>query len=65
MAQANQGEPKDKQDEKAEQASASELHMSPEEARQLLDQLKDDAKVLLFTPTNHPINTQRGKFKDW
>jgi Ca-activated chloride channel homolog len=64
QAQEQKGEPKDKQDEQPEQAAA-ELHMSPQEARQLLDQLKDDAKVLLFTPTNQPINTQRGKFKDW
>jgi hypothetical protein len=39
--------------------------MSPQEARKLLDSLKDDSKVLLFAPTNQPINTQRGKFKDW
>jgi len=39
--------------------------MSPEEARQLLDSMKDDAKVLLFAPTNQPVRSQRGKFKDW
>jgi Ca-activated chloride channel family protein len=65
QAQANQGEKKDNPDEQAQQASATELHMSPQEARKLLDSLKDDSKVLLFAPTNQPINTQRGKFKDW
>jgi Ca-activated chloride channel homolog len=65
QAQANQGEQKDKQDENAEQKAAAELRMSPQEARQLLEATKDDAKVLLFTPTNQPINTQRGKFKNW
>jgi Ca-activated chloride channel family protein len=65
QAQANQGEKKDNPDEKTQQASATELHMSPQEARKLLESLKDDAKVLLFSPTNQPINTQRGKFKDW
>jgi Ca-activated chloride channel homolog len=65
QAQANQAEKKDNPDEKAQQDSATELHMSPQEARKLLDSLKDDAKVLLFSPTNQPINTQRGKFKDW
>ncbi|HEY3864220.1 MAG TPA: VWA domain-containing protein [Verrucomicrobiae bacterium] len=64
QAQAGQDEKKGDQDKQDEQAAA-ELHMSPQEARQLLDQLKDDAKVLLFSPTNQPINTQRGKFKDW
>ena len=39
--------------------------MSPQEARQLLEAMKDDAKVLLFSPTNRPINIQRGKVKDW
>jgi Ca-activated chloride channel family protein len=65
QAQANQAEQKDKQDEKDKQASVAELHMSPQEARKLLESLKDDAKVLLFSPTNQPINTQRGKFKNW
>jgi Ca-activated chloride channel family protein len=65
QAQANQGEKKENQDEKDKEASATELHMSPQEARKLLESLKDDAKVLLFSPTNQPINTQRGKFKDW
>jgi Ca-activated chloride channel homolog len=65
QAQANQAEPKDKQDENGAQTVAAELRMSPQEARQLLDAMKDDAKVLLFTPTNRPVNTQRGKFKNW
>jgi Ca-activated chloride channel homolog len=65
QAQANQADKKDNQDEKAQQASATELHMSPQEARKLLESLKDDAKVLLFSPTNQPINAQPGKFKDW
>jgi Ca-activated chloride channel homolog len=65
QAQANQAEQKDKQNENAEQTAAAELHMTPQEARKLLEAMKDDAKVLLFSPTNQPINTQRGKFKDW
>jgi outer membrane biosynthesis protein TonB len=65
QAQANKADQKDKQDENGEQTAAAELRMSPEEARKLLDELKDDAKVLLFSPTNQPIKTQRGKFKDW
>jgi membrane protein involved in colicin uptake len=64
-AQANRDEQKDKKDENAEQAAAAEQRMSPEEARKLLEAMKDDAKVLLFSPTNKPINSQRGKFKDW
>jgi Ca-activated chloride channel family protein len=64
-AQAKQDQQKDKQDENAEPTPASEPRMSEKEARQLLDAMKDDAKVLLFSPTNQPINTQRGKFKDW
>ncbi len=65
QAQAKPGEQKDKPDDKEQEASSAEMHMSPQEARKLLDQLKDDAKVLLFSPTNQPINTQPGKFKDW
>ncbi len=64
-AQAKQGEQKDKQDENAEQAPATALRMTPEEARKLLESMKDDSKVLLFSPTNQPINAQPGKFKDW
>ena len=56
---------KDKPDENAEQTAAAQLRMSPEEARQLLEAMRDDAKVLLFAPTNQPIHSQRGKFKDW
>ncbi len=63
-AQAQQGEQKDKKDEQAQQA-ATELHMSPQEARKLLESLKDESKVLLFSPTNQPVKTQPGKFKDW
>jgi Ca-activated chloride channel family protein len=67
QAQANKAEQKDKdkQDENAEPTPAAELRMSPQEARKLLEAMKDDAKVLLFSPTNQPINAQRGKFKDW
>lgn len=61
QAQAGQ---KDQKEQQAEQAAA-ELRMSPEEARQLLDQTKDDARVLVFSPTNKPANLERGKFKDW
>ena len=62
--QASEQAQKDKQNETAEQAAA-ELHMSPQEARQLLESLKDDSKVLLFSPTNQPVKRQPGKFKDW
>jgi outer membrane biosynthesis protein TonB len=65
QAEADKGEQKDKKDEEGQQASATELHMSPQEARKLLDSLKDDDKVLLFPPTNRPADLQRGKFKDW
>jgi Ca-activated chloride channel family protein len=65
QAQANQAEKKDNPDEKAQATNAAELHMSPQEARKLLESLKDDSKVLLFAPTNQPIDTQRGKFKNW
>jgi hypothetical protein len=64
-AQDKQGDQKDKQDENGEQTPAPALRMSPEEARKLLETMKDDAKVLLFSPTNQPINAQPGKFKDW
>jgi Ca-activated chloride channel family protein len=64
QAQANQADQKDKQDQTPEQAAA-ELHMSPQEARQLLDSLKDDSKVLLFTPSNQPVHIQPGRFKNW
>jgi Ca-activated chloride channel family protein len=64
-AQAEKGEQKDKKDEQAQQADATELHMSPQEARKLLESLKDESKVLLFSPTNQPAKTQPGKFKDW
>ena len=64
-AQAKEGEQKDKQDENGEQTPATALRMSPDEARKLLESMKDDSKVLLFAPTNQPINAQRGKFKDW
>ncbi len=65
QAQSSQAGKKDKQEENAEQTPAAELRMSQQEARKLLDEMKDDAKVLLFAPTNQPINNQRGKFKDW
>ena len=65
QAQASPGDQKDKQDQNGEQTAAAEARMSPQEARKLLDELKDDSKVLLFSPTNRPVSTQPGKFKDW
>jgi superfamily II DNA/RNA helicase len=65
QAQADPAEKKDKPDENAEQAADAQLHMSPQEARQLLEAAKDDAKMLLFSPENQPVKTQPGKIKDW
>ena len=39
--------------------------MTPEEARQLLSEQKDDEKALIFAPENQPVKTQNGKIKDW
>jgi Ca-activated chloride channel family protein len=65
QAQANPAGQKDKKDENAEAAAEAQQRMSLEEARQLLDAEKDDAKMLLFSPENQPVKTQPGKIKDW
>jgi hypothetical protein len=39
--------------------------MTPQEARQLLEAEKEDEKILIFKPENHPLKPQPGKFKDW
>ena len=65
QAQANPAEKKDNPDENAEQAAAALLHMTPEEARQLLEAAKDDAKMLIFGPENQPHTNPDRKFKDW
>ena len=40
--------------------------MTPEEARQILAEQKDEEKALVFRPNyNQPIKPQPGKFKDW
>jgi len=64
QAQAKQGEQKDKSPEEAQQAAAAG-QMTPEEARQLLSEQKDEEKALIFAPENQPVKTQSGKIKDW
>jgi Ca-activated chloride channel family protein len=64
QAQAKEGEQKDKSQEEAQQAVAAG-QMTPEEARQLLSEQKDDEKALIFSPENQPVKTQTGKIKDW
>jgi Ca-activated chloride channel family protein len=64
-AQAKEGEQKDKSPEQAQQAAAAAGQMTPEEARQLLAEQKDEEKVLIFAPENQPVKTQTGKIKDW
>jgi Ca-activated chloride channel family protein len=64
-AQAKQGEQKDKSPQEAQQAAAAAGQMTPEEARQLLAEQKDDEKALIFAPENQPVKTQTGKIKDW
>ena len=39
--------------------------MTPEEARQILAEQKDDEKALIFAPDNPQVTTQTGKIKDW
>jgi hypothetical protein len=46
-------------------AVAQAQMMTAQEARQLLDDQKDDEKVLIFAPSNQPISTLAGKIKDW
>jgi Ca-activated chloride channel family protein len=62
--QAQKGDDKKDQD-KGEAAAMAEAQMTPEEARQLLEAQKDDEKVLIFAPENHPLKSQPGKVKDW
>jgi Ca-activated chloride channel family protein len=62
--QASQGEKKDQEQQEAQQAAA-EGRMTPDEARQLLSEQKDDERALIFAPTNQPVATQTGKIKDW
>jgi Ca-activated chloride channel family protein len=64
-AQAQEGEKKDKSQQEAQQAAAAPGQMTPQEARQLLDEQKDEEKVLIFAPENQPVTTQSGKIKDW
>jgi Ca-activated chloride channel family protein len=65
-AQAKAGEQKEKSPEEAQQAAAAAAgQMSPEEARQLLAEQKDEEKSLIFAPENQPVKTQFGKIKDW
>jgi Ca-activated chloride channel family protein len=63
-AQAKQGDQKDKSQEEAQQAVAAG-QMTPQEARQLLEEQKDEEKALIFAPENQPVKTQSGKIKDW
>jgi Ca-activated chloride channel family protein len=62
--QAKEGEQKDKSQEEAQEAAAAG-QMTPDEARQLLSEQKDDEKALIFAPENQPVTTQSGKIKDW
>ncbi len=65
-AQAKEGEQKDKSPQEAQQAAAAVAgQMTPEEARQLLAEQKDEEKALIFAPENQPVKTQSGKIKDW
>jgi Ca-activated chloride channel homolog len=64
-AQAKEGEQKDKSPQEAQQAAAVAGQMTPQEARQLLAEQKDDEKALIFAPENQPVKTQTGKIKDW
>ena len=65
QAQGSQGDQKDKEQQEAQQAAA-EGRMTPEEARQILAEQKDEEKALVFRPDdNQPIKPQPGKFKDW
>ena len=77
--QAKKDEEQKKQQEQQQQASQSETNngetnaeqamaeaqMTPDEARQLLDQQKDDEKVLIFGAENKQNRTQSGPLKDW
>jgi outer membrane biosynthesis protein TonB len=64
-AQAKEGEQKEQQQQEAQQAAAAG-QMTPEEARQLLSEQKDEEKSLIFSPENQPVKTQPGKvIKDW
>jgi Ca-activated chloride channel homolog len=63
--QASAGEQKDKQQQEAQEAAAAG-RMTPEEARQILAEQRDEEKTLIFTPgDNQPVKTQSGKIKDW
>jgi Ca-activated chloride channel family protein len=62
--QAKAEEKRDKPPEETQQAAAAG-RMTPEEARQLLSEQKDEEKALIFTPENQPVKTQNGKIKDW
>jgi Ca-activated chloride channel family protein len=63
QAQANQGKDKSGQEQQQE---ATPGKMTPQEARQMLAEQKDDEKALIFAPDNNkPAKTQPGKFKDW
>lgn len=64
QAQSSPGEQKDKSQEEQQQAAAGE--MTPDEARQILAQQKEEEKPLIFMPDNNQQSkTQPGKFKDW
>jgi Ca-activated chloride channel family protein len=65
QAQAGHGDEKDKEKREAEQAAA-EGRMTPDEARQILAEQKDEEKALIFAPDNTPPPpAQSGRFKDW
>jgi Ca-activated chloride channel family protein len=65
QAQASPAGQKDAKDENSEAGAEAQQRMSLEEARQLLEAQKDDAKMLLFSPENQPVKTPPAKIKDW
>jgi Ca-activated chloride channel homolog len=63
--QQNPTDQRDKNQEQEAQEAAAAGRMTPEEARQILAEQKDDEKALVFQPEKEPPKTQSGKFKDW
>jgi Ca-activated chloride channel family protein len=64
--QQSAGQPKDKSDEKEQEAAAAQAlgQMSPEQAKQLLDAQKSDEQMLPLKPTGKPADHTR-PVHDW
>ena len=62
-AQAGQRGKEPGQDQQA--ATAAAAPMTLQQARQMLDAQKDDAKALIFSPENQPAASANRKIKDW